>query len=193
MGKIIPRWEFRTWDKELKLSIDLSKFEHTRHVESSEVYILSTECDENTKVRDNKLDIKQLQQIDENGFELWKPIKKVEFPLPKDELLDLYKIWKVDSKELNKDIYTFEEFLNIAKSNDKLLIFNVSKIRDLYDVDGCIVEYSKVTVNGKTYITAAAELPDTSIIKKVVKKMGLWGRENISYVKALKKIEKGEL
>lgn len=193
MGKIIPRWEWRTWGKEIKLNIDLSQYEHTRHIESSEVYILSTECEENTKVRDNKLDIKQLQQVDESGFELWKPIKKVEFPLPKNELLELYEIWRVSPPNFDKDIYTFDEFLEIAKTNEKLLIFNVDKVRDLYDVDGCIVEYSKVTVDGKIFMTAAAELPDTSVVKKVVEKMGLWGRENTSYVKALKKIRKGEL
>ena len=60
-------------------------------------------------------------------------------------------------------------------------------------MDTCIVEYATVKVDGKEYKTAAAEDPDPSKVKRIVEKMGLWGRENINYVKALKRIGKNEL
>lgn len=55
------------------------------------------------------------------------------------------------------------------------------------------MEYATVKVDGKEYKTAAAEDPDPSKVKRIVEKMGLWGRENINYVKALKRIGKNEL
>jgi len=69
MAEVVPRWEWRTWDKDIKLNINLKDYEHTRHVESSEVYMLSTECD--------------------------KPIKKAAFPLPGKELEELYEIFRI--------------------------------------------------------------------------------------------------
>ena len=73
------------------------------------------------------------------------------------------------------------------------MLFKVDKLRDLYDVDSCIVEYSEVVIDGKKYKTAVAELPDPIKVKETVQKMGLWKRENINYVKALKRIREGKL
>lgn len=193
MAEVVPRWEWRTWDKDIKLNINLKDYEHTRHVESSEVYMLSTECDENSKVRENKMDIKSLQEVNDDALEQWKPIKKAAFPLPGKKLEELYEIFRIPSPVLDKQSYTFYDFLELAKKEKKLLVFNVDKLRDLYDVDGCIVEYSTVKVDGKTYKTAAAELPEPEKVKKTVRKMGLWGKENINYVSALKRIRNDQL
>ncbi len=69
----------------------------------------------------------------------------------------------------------------------------MDKNRDLYDVDGCIIEYTTVKVDGRLFKTVAAELPDPEKVKQTVRKMGLWGKENINYVKALKRIRMGQL
>lgn len=193
MPEVIPRWEWRTWGRDLKLKIDLKNYEHKRHVESSEVYVLSTECDENPKVRGNIMDIKSLQRVNDDNLEQWEPIKKLAFPLPKKELVELYRIFCIPAPEFNKETYTFDDFLTLVKKEERLLVFHVDKLRDLYDVDGCIVEYSTVTADNKTYKTATAELPDPEKVKETVGKMGLWGMENINYVKALKRIRNGQL
>jgi len=193
MAEIIPRWEWRHFADHIELSIDLNKYEKTRHVESSEYYVLSKVCDENPKVRANKMDIKSLQQVNEDWLEQWKPIKKVDFPLPKNELVELYRIFRLTPPELEDKSYSIDDFLQMATSDDRLLVFNVEKVRDLYDVDGCIVEYATVRVNGKEIKTAAAELEDPKRVKETVKKMGLWGKENINYVKALKRVAEGKL
>ncbi len=193
MGEIIPRWEWRTFAKDIKLAINLDDYEKTRHVESKEMYVLSKVVDENPKVRDNKMDVKSLQQVNLDGLEQWKPILKVAFPLPKEKLLEVYKVFRLAPPEFEKDVYTFEEFVEIAKKNPRIMLFEVEKTRDLYDVDTCIVEYATVKVDGKEYKTAAAEDPDPEKVKRIVKKMGLWGGENINYVKALKRIREGKL
>lgn len=193
MAEVIPRWEWRHFADSIKLAINLNDYEKTRHVESSEFYVLSKVCDENPKVRANKMDIKSLQQVNEDWLEQWKPIKKVDFPLPKDEMIELYRIFRLTPPELKDKNYTIDEFLDIARDDNRLMVFSVEKVRDLYDVDGCIVEYATVKVNGKKVKTAAAELEDPEKVKETVQKMGLWGKENINYVKALKRIAEGML
>ncbi len=186
MGKIIPRWEWRHFAKDIKLDIDLSKYEKTRHVESREIYIPSTVVDENPKFRDNKMDVKSLQRVDRDGLEQWKPVIKVEFPLPVSEMEKVYEIYRLSMPSFKSNPVPFEEFLEEAKDNPRLLPVEVVKVRDLYDVEGCIVEYATVKIDGKEYVTVAAEDPDTELVKKTVKKLGLWGKDNINYVRAIK-------
>lgn len=193
MGEIIPRWEWRHFAKEIKLDIDLGKYEKTRHVESTEMYIPSTVVDENPKFRDNKMDVKSLQKVDQDGLEQWKPVIKVEFPLPLSEMEKVFEIYRLAMPSFKSDPVPFEEFLAEAKSNSRLLPVEVVKVRDLYDVDGCIVEYATVTIDGKKYVTAAAEDPDTELVKKTVNKLGLWGKDNINYVRAIKDSINGKL
>jgi len=193
MAEIIPRWEWRQFADKINLAINLDDYKKTRHVESSEYYVLSRVCDENPKIRENKMDIKSLQQVNEYWLEQWKPIKKVEFPLPKDEMIELYRIFRISPPELTQDQYSIEQFLEMAKNDERLMVFNVKKIRDLYDVDGCIVEYATVNVDGRELITVAAELEDPDKVKETVEKLGLWGKENINYVKALKRIRSNTL
>ena len=193
MAEIILRWEWRHFAGDIKLSINLDNYQKIRHVESSEFYILSMVCDENPKVRANKMDIKSLQQVNEDWLEQWKPIKKVDFPLPKNELIELYRIFRVTPPKLEEKKYSIEEFLDMAKNDNRIMVFNVEKIRDLYDVDGCIVEYATVKIDGREIKTAAAELEDPKKVKETVQKMGLWGKENINYVKALKRARNNQL
>jgi len=193
MGEIIPRWEWRHFANRIDIAINLDDYEKTRHVESSEFYVLSKVCDENPKVRANKMDIKTLIQVNEDWLEQWKPIKKVDFPLPMSEIQELYKIFRLTPPELQDKEYTIDEFLDMARRDDRLMVFNVEKVRDLYDVEGCIVEYAKVKVDGRDVVTVAAELEDPAKVKSTVQKLGLWGKENINYVKALKRIRNNQL
>ena len=193
MGEIIPRWEWRTFAKNIELKLDLAKYEKTRHVESAEVYVLSTIVDENPKIRDDKMDVKSLQQVNEDGLEQWKPIMKVSFPISAGQLREVYKIYRFSPPELKGNECSFAGFIELAKNNKRLMAIDVVKIRDLYDVDGCIVESATVKADGQEFKTVAAEDPDPAKVKATVEKLGLWGRENINYVQALKRIRKKEL
>jgi len=193
MAEIIPRWEWRHFAAKIDLAINLNDYEKTGHVESTEVYILSKVCGENSKLRATKMDIKSLQHVNEDWLEQWKPIKKVDFPLAKGEIIELYKIFRVTSPQLMEDQYTIKEFLEMARNDDRLMVFNVEKVRDIYDVDGCIVEYATVKVDGKIVKTVAAELENHKKVKETVQKLGLWGKENINYVRALKRIRNNQL
>ncbi len=54
--------------------------EATIVVDSDEVYLLSAAEDALVKIRDGLLDIKRLQQVDDDGLEQWVPTLKAPFP-----------------------------------------------------------------------------------------------------------------
>lgn len=193
MEKIIPRWEWRTFAESLEIAVDLDQYKQDRQVESAETYILSTVVDENPKVRDGKMDVKSLQQVNEDGLEQWKPILKVSFPLSLEQTAEVFQVFRLSLPKLEGENVSYEEFIALAKDNPRLMVIDVVKSRKLYTVDECIVENAFLKVDGKTFQTVAAEDPDTEKVKRAVKKLGLWDLENINYVKGLKRIRNNEM
>ncbi len=55
------------------------------------------------------------------------------------------------------------------------------------------VESATVKADGQEIKTVAVEDPDPAKVRATVEKLGLWGRENINYVQALKRIRNKEL
>ena len=55
------------------------------------------------------------------------------------------------------------------------------------------LEASRVSFDGEAFQTVAAEDPDAVKVRNTVAKLGLLGRENISYVKAVQRSKMGTL
>ena len=62
-----------------------------RHAESSEIYVAFPTSEGNSKIRDDKVDVKILQQRSDDGLEQWKPVLKASFPLSADQLAEAYR------------------------------------------------------------------------------------------------------
>lgn len=190
LSKIIPRWEWRTFgesfgEAEEKIKANEIKTEKR----SAEVYILSTESMQNTKVRDGLMDIKVLQNINEDGLEQWKPVFKEAFPLNKEQIIEVFKFFQVGVSELKKDVYSFDEFLEeLINPCEKLKAINVTKIRHIYNINNCIVELAEVTGDGKPIRTVAVEQEDPKKVIETVEQLGLKDFENVNYIKALKRL-----
>ena len=193
MAEIIPRWEWRTFTHQTDVEEKISTYPLTRQVESSDVYILSELSMENTKVRNDVMDIKSLQVVTKDGLEQWKPVKKEKFPLPLAEVQEMFRVFKVPMPEFLKEACTFDEFLELVKTDDRIICVTVDKSRRLYDVDGCIVEVADLKIEGKSIMTVAVELGDPDKVRATMKMLGLTGLENINYVAAIKRMHKGEL
>ncbi|GAK56498.1 hypothetical protein U27_03460 [Candidatus Vecturithrix granuli] len=193
MPEIIPRWEWRTFTYQTDVEAQISMYPLTRQVESSDVYILSELSMENTKVRDNLMDIKSLQVVTKDGLEQWKPVKKAKFPLPLSEVQAMFSLFKVPMPEFSKEVCTFEEFVELARSDDRIICVTVDKSRRLYDVKGCIVEVAALKIEGRSIMTVAVELEDPDKVREIMQMLGLTGLENINYVTAIKRMHKGEL
>ncbi len=193
MAEIIPRWEWRTFTHQPDVEKKIAAYPLTRQVESSDVYILSELSLENTKVRDDLMDIKSLQVVTKDGLEQWKPVKKEKFPLPLSEIQEMFGVFKVPMPEFSKESCTFDEFVELVKTDARIMCVTVDKSRRLYDVDGCIVEVADLKIEGKSVMTVAVELEDPDKVRATMKMLGLTGLENINYVTAIKRMHKGEL
>ena len=190
MQEIIPRWEWRTFTNDLgNAEANIRKYPEGKTRESSEVYILSEVSMDNTKVRDNLMDIKTLQQVNEDRLELWLPIMKGTFPLPVAEIEKVFKCFKVALPTFNRSEYTFEQYLDEVIRPSKLLkAVNVMKKRTGFTINNCIVEIAEVKVEDKWIKTAAVEMEDPAMVIKTVRELGLDAFPNINYLRGLKNL-----
>ncbi len=190
-----PRFEFRTFGQQFdnahfrmsRLSVPVPEKVWERH--SDEIYILSrTNDDNNTKIRDGKMDIKTfVQTID--GLEQWNPLMKGEFPLSVKVLAEeVFDAFKVEIPSLTQEEYHYEEFMRLISIHPDLQAVRVSKQRFGYMVNNTICEYGIVLINGARVVTINSESTEIDDIRKTIRDIGLIGVENINYLQALKRV-----
>jgi exopolyphosphatase/guanosine-5'-triphosphate,3'-diphosphate pyrophosphatase len=190
LGKIIPRWEWRTFGEDFGVAEEnIKAHECTRAIESSEVYILSKNSGENIKVRDTLMDIKVLREVNADTLEQWFPIMKATFPIAKGEMEEVFKAAKVDFDGADAQKMDFDEFIaKYVDSNPNLKSVGVFKKRFGYMIEGATVEIADLTIDGKAIRTTAVEDADPELVISLVKKLGLIDFENISYIKAMRRM-----
>ncbi|MDP3831189.1 MAG: hypothetical protein Q8Q47_07960 [Ignavibacteriaceae bacterium] len=190
MGEIIPRWEWRTFTNDLGTAeVNIRKFPEGKTRESDEVYILSEVSMDNTKVRDDLMDIKTLQQVNEDRLEQWLPIMKGTFPLPVSEIEKVYKCFKVALPKFERSEYTFDQYIEeVIKPSFLLKAVNVHKKRTGFTINNTIVEIAEVTVNGNVIKTVAVEMEDPELVIKTVRELELDQFPNINYLRGLKNL-----
>ena len=186
MDKIIPRWEWRTFGHSFGIAEDKIRTFPAKVRESSEVYILSSESMDNTKIRDMLMDIKYLVQANENKLEQWNPLLKAGFPLPVEVLRQTVAAWKVNVPETAFKEYSYEDFLSFVRKHPNLKAVNVFKERHGFTINNCIVEIANLKFNDQPIRTIAVEQEDPALVWDTVKSLNLDGFENINYLKALK-------
>ncbi|MBT3755105.1 MAG: hypothetical protein HOK80_03730 [Candidatus Cloacimonetes bacterium] len=190
MEKIIPRWEWRTFGEDLsKGEKNIKTYGNARHRESKEIYILSKNSNDNTKIRDELMDIKSPIRIsEETGLEQWTVLAKSAFPIHINDLALVYKAFGLQMPYLEKDEYSYEEYIEdlIGKHPD-LKMITVEKNRHGYLIDDAIVEIAEVKFNEFETKTIAVEHADMEIVLNTVKKLGLVEYENVNYIKAMKR------
>ncbi len=190
-----PRFEFRSFGQNFenaakrvaRFSVPVPEKVWERY--SDEIYILSRTNDiNNTKIRDGKMDIKTyVQTVD--GMEQWNPLMKGEFPIQASVLKnEVFPAFQVQMPELKKDVYTFDEFMEMINNHPDLAAVKVHKQRFGYMVNNTICEWGEVLINGVRVVTINSESTEVEEIKKTVKDIGLEGVENINYLQAIKRV-----
>ncbi len=190
-----PRFEFRTFgqnfEKEAmrmaRLSVPVPEkvWERT----STEIYIVSKTNDiNNTKIRDGKMDIKT-SVCSVNGLEQWNPLMKGEFPLSAEVLTkEVFPAFMVEFSPLQKEEYSYEEFMDMVEKHPDLQAVRVYKQRFGYMVNNTICETGVVLINGAKLMTINSESTEVDDILKTIKDVGLEGVENINYLQAIKRV-----
>ncbi len=190
MEKIIPRWEWRTFGDNLsKGEENIKKYGEPRNRRSNEIYILSKNSNDNTKIRDELMDIKSPIRINiETGLEQWTVLAKSAFPIHINDLALVYKAFGLKLPYLDKDEYSYKEYIEkLIGQNPELKMINVEKIRHGYLIDDAIVEIAEVKFNDFSTKTIAVEHSNPELVLKTVKKLGLTEYENVNYIKAMKR------
>jgi exopolyphosphatase/guanosine-5'-triphosphate,3'-diphosphate pyrophosphatase len=186
--KIVPRWEWRTFgerfgDAEPRLAERASE----NVQDSDEVYLVSAHSDASVKVRDELMDVKQLQRMNDDGLELWIPTMKAGFPLPAERVADVVTALNVPVPDLARDAYTLEQLeAEVVQPNPDLLAVRVHKRRNRFTVDDCMVEVTEIRANDVPSRTVAIESPDPALVSATIRKLGLEGRRNVCVARGLK-------
>lgn len=191
--KIIPRAEFRVFGKDIIKGVTEKMWEAKAQLFQArkmpaETYFLSIHTDEaNVKVRGGLLDIKTKVGETPEGYEIFQPRGKFEFPVSKADLETILSHLKA-KLELKKDKYTIEEFIEMARKSPDLTPVTVEKMRYGFSVDGIICEYAQVWFNGALVETACCESENYAGMKKAVEALGIKDLPNTNYLKAAKKV-----
>lgn len=192
LSGIEPRFEFRVWGRSLDaVTARIRALSDPGQVRtSSETYLVAAGVDEvNSKVRDGLLDVKVL--VDElRGFEQWVPWVKTGFPLAAAFLIDgLFSRLRLPAPTLARDEYEFEQFLDeVVAPHPDLTAVEVAKRRKSYQVAGCITEIADVVIGRHELQTAGIESVDPDALSEALRLVGLEGRANVSYPRAIKRV-----
>lgn len=192
-AKIFPRAEFRVFGKDLIEGVKARMWNgrtvlfQARRM-PAETYFLSTRTNEaNVKVRDGLLDIKTKTGETPEGYEIFQPRGKFQFPVPKADLAQILSHLKAEM-ELTQDTYTIETFIEMARLHPDLTPVTVEKMRYGFTIDGIICEYAQVWFNGAMLESACVESENYAGMKAVIEGLGLTELPNTNYLKAAKRV-----
>lgn len=190
MEKIIPRWEYRVFAEDLgAVEGAIRAHERMRVKESAEDYIVCRSSGNNVKIRDGVLDIKQLENINEDTLEQWMPVLKVGFACPAEEAAKIFSAFGLPTPEMKRDEYTYDQFISeVVGGVDDLAVVKVVKKRHGFMIREAIVEVAEVTFDGVPLKTAAAEHIDPALVMELVRELGLDAFPNVNYIKAMKRV-----
>ncbi|MFL6134638.1 MAG: Ppx/GppA family phosphatase, partial [Nocardioidaceae bacterium] len=152
-----------------------------------ETYVLSMYGDASVKVRDGLLDTKVLQRVNGAGLQLWVPTMKAGFPLDETALVAASAALGVPWPATAPSDHGLRVFLDeLVGSRDDLRVVETHKSRRRSVLDGCMVELTDVSVEGRSIQTVAVESPDPDLVTETIRRLGLDGRRNVCVAHGLK-------
>lgn len=192
-AQIRPRAEFRVFGHKIIEGVKAhlwngkTVLQHARQMPPETYFVSRHTHGVNVKVRDGLLDIKVKTGETLEGYEIFQPRGKFKFPVSRQDLAVILAQLKAEMpKELEGlDACTFEAFLEATRRHGDLVPVTVEKMRWGFTIDGVICEYAEVYANGALLESACVESEDYPAMKDVVEGLGLAGRPNVSYLKAL--------
>ena len=188
MAEIVPRWEWRAFGGDFGPAEDrFAALEADRIQESDEVYLLSRLVDENVKVRDDLLDVKELERVNRDGLEQWTPVLKASFPIPAAELEGVLAKLRADMPALTRKEYTLDQLLDeLVRPSGDLLGVRVHKRRQRYTIGGCMTELTSLRTDVGDTRTVAVESEDPELVQATRRELGLDAVPNVSFPRGLK-------
>ena len=145
-------------------------------------------------MRDGLLDIKVKVGETPEGYEIFQPRGKFQFPVKREDLATILSHLKVSLPQLRVSValghvsYTVDRCVAMARKNPELCPVAVEKRRFGFTIDGIICEYAQVWFNGALVESACAESENYAGMKQVVEGLGISAMPNTNYLKAAKRV-----
>jgi exopolyphosphatase / guanosine-5'-triphosphate,3'-diphosphate pyrophosphatase len=177
------RWEWRTFGDALgDAETRLRALTPERMQESDETYLVSGAVDHAVKAREGLMDIKQLEQVNRDGLELWRPVMKSPLPISPADARAVLLALGTGAPPLDLETYDVTDLVAAAPA---VTLVPVHKSRRRYTFRGCMAELTDVrTADGSTR-TIAVESEDAARVTAAVRELGLDSRPNVSVAAAL--------
>ena len=192
-AKITPRAEFRVFGQGIIDTVKQKMWDAKAVLEMArkmppETYFLSAHTnDVNVKVRNGLLDIKTKVGETEEGYEIFQPRGKFQFPVEREELAMILMHLRVEMA-LDKASYTLDEFVAMARKHPDIVPVSVEKVRYGFTVGGIICEYAQVWFNGALVESACCEGTDHAGMRKAIEILGIAAMPNTNYIRAAKRV-----
>lgn len=192
-ARIAPRAEFRVFGQGIidivrQRMWDAGALLQKARKMPPETYFLSARTSEaNVKVRDGLLDIKVKVGETPEGYEIFQPRGKFQFPVKREELAAILAHLETEMA-LEKETFAIEEFVAMARRHRDLVPVTVEKMRYGFTVGGVICEYAQVWFNGALVESACCESEQYAVMRQVVDSLGIAAMPNTNYLKAAKRI-----
>jgi hypothetical protein len=185
LADVIPRWQWRTFGDDLtnvaaSLDACLGAAETCE-----EAHILSPRPDVSVRVRGNELDVKVLRQAGD-GLEQWAPILHARFPISLCLANAVFAAWHRAMPAGMRPAYTWPEFDDLVRKAGDLTIIPLQKVRRAGQFENCVAEASRLVMGNATTFTVAVKQENPAAVLEAVRRLGLTGRENLNYVRALR-------
>ena len=172
------RWEWRTFGERFGGAEErLGSLPSERVAESDDTYLLSAESIDAVKVRDGLMDVKHLEQVDDNRLELWKPVMKSPLPISAADAPAVLAALRV-SAPLDRDSYDLADLARAAGA--AVRVVPVHKSRRHYTISGCMVELTDLRTGDRSTRTIAIESEEPARVIAAVRELGLGSRPNVN-------------
>jgi exopolyphosphatase / guanosine-5'-triphosphate,3'-diphosphate pyrophosphatase len=180
------RWEWRTFGEQFGAAEDrLGSIESERLVESDETYLLSAEGVDAVKIRGGVMDVKRLEQVDDDGLELWKPVMKSPLPISAADARAVLAALRI-SAALDRDAYDLAELTRAA--GGALRVVPVHKTRRHYTIARCMAELTDLRTRDRSTRTIAIESEDPARVMGAVRELELDSRPNVNVPRGLRSL-----
>jgi exopolyphosphatase / guanosine-5'-triphosphate,3'-diphosphate pyrophosphatase len=177
------RWEWRTFGDRFGAAERRLDSVHIDNVaESDETYLISSAGQDAVKVRAGMMDVKHLEQVDDDGLELWKPVMKSPLPISADDARAVLVALDVRAP-LARTSYDLDA---IAGASAGVLVVPVHKMRRHFTLGGCMAELTDVRTGDRSTRTIAIESEQQGRVIAAVRELGLNPRPNVSFPHGLK-------
>ena len=177
------RWEWRTFGGDLgEAERRLASLRVEQVTDSDEIYLLGPSSLDAVKVRDDLLDVKHLEEIDDDGLQLWAPVMKAPLPVSAGDARAVLAALDVPVPALEGGTFVLSE---IVAAGAGVTAVPVHKTRRHVTLGGCRAELTDLSTGGRSVRTIAVESEEPARVIAAVGELGLALRPNISVPRGL--------